>query len=561
MKKFFALLIAAVICMSTCICAFADMDSPTFFKYEKTITAKDGAATYDYDYQFTAEDGHSIYAITETGKILPFGTKVTVNGKYEKGGIEYAYCYITDSSGDLRPRFIKTSDLESKLPEYEFSDMVKLIYPNKVVVINPDGIRLRCGPDEIFPFSSKVIPYGTELLCTYENSDSTPPWSYTEYNGERGWFESLQFDFFYNCAEKVDEMSCYEGTMTVYGSETKLLKSLDYGEGGREVLATVPVGTKLTFDRYYSLAHGFAVYTEYNGQKGWIEQIRGNNVTPESTENLIDIKGIGYCKNGGKYKLYAEAKNTDNFKEITIPDRTFFDYTGFMCYGDEAYIGDIYSSTDYFWYKVNINGQSGWLYKCEEDKTGYESRIITDGSDLDGICFSSSSTYLIVKKDSVQLKSEPDANSDTIGNISSGEMVNYQIWSDEWMYVLANGKAGWIKLEGNEYEHSSDSMNNNGWKNFDAKDFDFSLLDYSTEEPEKFDMEYYQKIADGIIPEISATEAETELSTEHTDTGNTVQKHMSPVMIAVCCAAAAAVLAVTAVVIIKLVNRKNKSEQ
>jgi len=122
-------------------------------------------------------------------------------------------------------------------------------------------------------------------------------------------------------------------------------------------------------------------------------------------------------------------------------------------------------SSGMVWYKVTKNGNTGWVSSKYAKKTSASSS--SSGSSSSGPVVDMSGKY-VKMTGSVNLRSQPNKNSSSLGTISSGKTVTFlnKVSTDSrgvvWFKVKYNGKTGWVSSAYAKVTDSAGSANSSG---------------------------------------------------------------------------------------------------
>ena len=211
----------------------------------------------------------------------------------------------------------------------------------------------------------KTLPLGTQIQATHGNGfdyGSYPAWSYTTVDGVSGWVHTEQnlecFDF--GCPVKYRDIANAPLGEAVVTQEAELHDVLD--DYNARTLATIPAGTKLTFDTYYLSEMGYQMYglVEYQGKEGWVCLRDGYNTYNHTMYNVD-----GYLCLTEEMALFEDddlqpgERLSITADPMIVPYDWFFnkalgpvDEWGYLGESDEAYEQ---------WFRVNIEGNNLWL--------------------------------------------------------------------------------------------------------------------------------------------------------------------------------------------------------
>ena len=434
MKKLFAILAAAVIFMTVAIPAFADMDSPMFTAYEAYVVKEGGTPLYRFDWDYETD----ITTVEETDTVIPKGEKVTVTGEYLCNGAYYGNVDYNDKYG-----YVLLTDVSNEQPKYGSENAHKLEEPETVVVINPDGVYLRSGPSMTYDVVSKKIEFGTVLTYELVNDDYFHSWAYITYNGESGWLYTVQygFDNVYNCASLVSETKGddYYATGKVMTIDDGLQLTETPDESSKKISDKIPAGTALTYEWFFEFAKSVAVYTEYNGVKGWLiaDEAWDTTAAIETDREAIVISSEE------KTYLYdsPNGKKTDNY----VLNGDILQYS-YIATKPDYETEDDFSFTD--WYMVTANGKTGWISSADDGVLISYIDVHPEGT---AYLFEEMPVYSEAGKTTDKPVFYVPADAEVLC-IKSFEIYDYDndndndnVTKDEsWYYIDFNGKTGWI---------------------------------------------------------------------------------------------------------------------
>ena len=435
MKKLFALIISAIICISFVTPAFADMEGPYFVEYKAVMTKEDGISEEDFDGNL-----HTI----------PAGATVTVTGEYENynTGMKYAGVLYEDHHFDVPMRYIKNTR-----DEVGTDAAVRLSESVSFRVINPDGAPIRKGPAESYDEIAK-IPVDTVIRPEYGTVPDVYelPWAYIEYDGVSGWTEVFQFGECLEYAILAKEDAYQTGEIMILSDNIRLKDTLahvmEWESKTNYVTGKIPVGTVLRYEYYYRLPKSIVIFTEYNGVKGWVETDESYNGFGNQSAAVGSCNDIMAINEDG-FEIYTEPFGSGEATGVTVPAnellksdmrsyRTVYKSNGkvvdFDSFNDNDYPDDElleYENT----YRVEYKGTKGWI-TCR----GFYSENILTSWDM-------GSFYTV---GDVELKSRYDSD-ETVAVIPAGETIkpifNYYGDHDEMYYCEYDGKYGWFNSE------------------------------------------------------------------------------------------------------------------
>lgn len=504
MKKFLALLFSALILMSVSVTAFADMEGPSFVEYEVIVSNSKGIKVKNGDGEVT----------------IPYNQKLKV--VYEYVDEEILGIVYKDKHYEISPKDVAKVVAKVDKEEYKLSKTYEL------VTINPNGVELRDGPGESYEVVGK-IPYGKVVKSNYgigfygkEDDEYGLSWIYVSYDNYSGWMNCAEFahegrDF--NCATVAPKSN--KNYVELISEEYYLF---DSPEGIKKVSDVIPAGTKLFYNYFYRVAHGFYYYVNYNGVDGWIY----SRNEEDNSFSCVEPKDIGvYTRT--EVELYKSPKHGNDFEVIgTIPADKMLASTKYAMETISYY----YDYRD--WFYVNYEGNSGWI--C--------SNVENEWKDHDAIILYDCEEVELFK--SVQLLSKPDSNSQVLSTIPQGTkmecLINNSMDGDSLGFVKYNGQYGWVLLNGENCEQGYDGTRN--FTEFYTGKLDSVVENQSTDSTPST-APSFENAEEAVANEPGKGEA-----TENTKTKTIV----------IICVVAAVVLASTGIVLIVFLKKRKQAK-
>ncbi len=345
MKKILGLLICLLMIP---MIANADMGGPVIKEYDAIIINPNGVKTTD-------------------GKIIPYETKILVNGEVSD---DFNVIYVTfEYDGDYhRAPLTDIRPLQDIVKPTNDEKIDSKTLP-KLYVYAEEGVKIYNGPSQAYKAVDIIIPTGT--ILEYEYATDEFLWVYVTYKEKSGWI--LVSNSIYNGDAGVAKHVTFN---VLTAAEKKLLDKP--GEKGKTI-GTVPAETKLIVTDYNDIGYegytsGGYYYVSYNNQKGWVE----NNCDIAREHKYVGIangnSGIAVTKFDSEVlNILYEANELDYLNKLpkifTIPNKAKFQI---------EYSVELFSVHN--WYYVTYNEQSGWMFNGE---LGNEHEIIFNGFDYE----------------------------------------------------------------------------------------------------------------------------------------------------------------------------------
>ena len=298
---------------------FADMGAPGVEPYKATITNKNGAILYNREYD--KEKNEHVYK--DTKKKLEYGKTITITFE------EYGYAIYDEY-------YINVADLTAVVKSYTMKDKE---WGKKETAIVLKKTVLRQGPAGGYASTGVTLEPGTKVTARVNKNTAMYPWAYIEYNGNKGYMETLGATLAYGestgtimaftnakiidsetglqkgtlKANSVIKGTYYQldawsrsyyfdrdeikGIVSIYEIATieeealtgtlkrdiKLYDLVDMdNENNMKEVATLKKGTKITANMYAHFNWGIVYYYQDGNTKGWVYDI---DVQPEDDEN------------------------------------------------------------------------------------------------------------------------------------------------------------------------------------------------------------------------------------------------------------------------------------
>ena len=370
MKKLYLAIILGLIVLSNVV--FADGAPPRMY-YDAVISNPNGAAFYI----------HSGDAIVQKGK-LNQGTVVTINTSYEKINNEvyvYADWYASSQSertydvSNYAYGLIQFKDMKKKEP-WKLSDIsFDKVYMDKYV-LGKEGVSIYEWPS----LSEKIIgqiPDGEfiKVKNAYEKQyNEIDGWYYVEYKGVKGWISNVagatgtknensflisswrgarMYDKDGNIVGKIAPNTIFKDYYIIdYGSnysyyveykgENGYIKSNEIGSGTQSEISNytvkydgavlirddgtfedVPKGTILQYTANFYYKSRRVIYTNYNGNSGWLFYEYYDETSEYYQKNVNEIKEImNKIINHLDEEYYYEEEKVEENKNDNIPTTT-----------------------------------------------------------------------------------------------------------------------------------------------------------------------------------------------------------------------------------------------
>lgn len=440
----------------TTICSFllifnvkADMGSPMSLGYEGIINNPKGTQCRVQNYD---EEKDNYYY---TNVKMDYGKKVDVSYDYTKGGITYATIKLDDNGNtcdavikDVIPykeKYTKEDYIEHLKDEYgndydenygdeDFSDKFELY------VFNKKGVEIYNGPSLAYSKTGTVIPPNTTIK--YGISDDL--WVYVTYNKTSGWVYTYQnvyyspYGYGSGIANVFVENKEYpEDSYYIILANNEYLK--DYPTDDSANIGTkIKSYTKLRIIyEYYEDKSYKWIYTEYNGQKGWIKiTYSSGNIVYKYTNKKLIINDA---------PMYTSPLSDSKITGTIIPKGTEV---------ESSYFYRVDSYLDFGWYKVKYNGDEGWIKNVnsfDDYSLEYETEVASyEVSELkvkETVLYSSPSTSS-KKLNQINNKNIKSTYSIRLYDplVENEETGDYGKTLD-WYYVEESGVKGWVNVD------------------------------------------------------------------------------------------------------------------
>ncbi len=341
MKKCYALLVCALLCVLLCFPAFADMGGPQMIGY--TVVTQ--AETPYYDWEWNDRTDESVFKQVGT---IPAGTQLHISYESSENGVMYGH--FSDEEADV-DGYVRLADVQAPDREpYPKEKGYKQSTAVRLRVTEPKGVALRSGPSETYPVVT-TIPLGTELTCdTLDNTDyESGGWMYLTYGGAGGWAHCWLYD---GAACPVAEL--LPKGLSVKGVAVK--KNAVLLDHSGNAVVSVPKGETLTVDAFNREPYTLFFWTSYNGKKGYFA------VDSDGNDNTIAASVSDYADNNLTYttltleKLYANPDDMLPSGVLRFKANETIKWQ-YQYYAEPLpeYRGGVE------WYYVEKDGQSGWI--------------------------------------------------------------------------------------------------------------------------------------------------------------------------------------------------------
>ena len=445
MKRLLTVMLAFMLFFSLVLPAFADAAGPFYTVIKAAVSKKDGADIYDWDYE-TGEERFG-----PTGKKIPYGATLELSWEnYVDGELYYNVTYLPDGADedDELWGYVKAADLDMDLSPVKPEEKNAYETPEHYVVINEDGAKMYEGPGRAYK-EIKTLKKGTEVESLYYDGcepGAYPTWSYIKDDGDEGWvqtgqyFDSLDFG---RLVKYKEDTPAPAGKIKVL-RDSKLYNTPKTYDDDAKVIATIPAGTELTYDVYYSqFGTSMMINTEYGGKSGWLET---DNYYPKAAFALNYLDG--YLLTDSVKRLLEDDNLTPGEQVSETEPYQILPFD--MCYArpleEVADEEEMYEVPYEIYYRVNVDGENYWLV--------YGSEL---GGDL--IMYYGGSRY-INRGGDMTVYSQPDSFEEIGAIPQGGKFVNlfYLDKNDyidedfvydpenEWNYIVYNGLCGWVHI-------------------------------------------------------------------------------------------------------------------
>jgi len=415
-NKFFAVLVAVIICIISAVPAFSTASGGFFTQYDVIVSSESGAVLYDRVWN----DDMTRSIMRPLTVLAPAGTQLVVTDEFEFEGT----LYLAVTYGDF-DAYIKKDKVLINVQQVGENAAYSTSASHSVVIINKNGAFLRKGPSLAYDTVSDAIPYATVITYNKTNSDFEPAaeWAYTEYNGVKGWLNINQYGSSYDCAKVLDENDCFTGILETLTDGAYLTENIDADSA--KVAENIPSGTKLCYKYYYEFSDYICAFVEYNGVKGWL----GTKGTPAKI--ATGEKGGVYVLAENGLPLYKKPfeKDAEHISVVPVNSNLSVDFA----------FSETAENSGYIWMHVNYNGTDGWIFSGDSSEYCYMYRAF----DLK-----------INAENGLDLYAAPNAESEVISTVPHGSNVTciYEIADSSayWSFVKYGDTHGWIYSTANE---------------------------------------------------------------------------------------------------------------
>lgn len=429
MKKFFSVLIVAMLIFCSAVPAFAD-NGGYFTPYEVTVDSQVGAVMYDqvWSQDMTASIMRPITVL------IPNGTKLTVMGEREFEGEVYLFIEFSDFNA-----YVKSTDVTITVDSVGEEAAFDTAGERSVIVINKDGVPIRKGPSMAYEKATeKNIPYGTVVKYQKINSqyEIDAQWAFIKYRGTEGWIYIYQegVESIYDCAYILDDSDCYTGILETLTDGAFLT---EYANPSSEVVAeNIPAGTELSFKYFYENYDSISAYVEYNGVCGWLRTRNTSYVVATGEKGGIYV----LAKEG--LPLYEKPLDPSATSLATVPENTN------LCVDKQYWTVESVDgkAVESRWMHVDYNGTKGWIFS----------------DDIAEYCYMFSAYDLKINSaKGLDLYAAADTSSEKLSVVPDGEVVpcTYEMKNNSadgsviWSFVEYDGVCGWIASKGTQTEY------------------------------------------------------------------------------------------------------------
>lgn len=432
MKRIASIILAAVICLSSFVMAYAlPLNTPTKVII-CTINKKDGAVMIA-----EKNDGKDHDIPLYEKKTLAYGQEVTIiseqtdpelltKNKINTESILFAYVGVNYGLDSEYRGFVNIKDITPKEENFNYLKGKKLTYPDTFHVLN-GSYDIYAGPSRAYK-KLGTIPEGAEFTVTRcDVEEGVYIYGYTEYKGIKGWVFAYPYSGSCSLARIIDEKSYFTGKLTINKKGVKLLDIFDVKDGKYTVLEKeIPVGTDLEYKYFLDMGVAYAAYVEYNGKKGFVyfEENYADD-TYEASNCIVYYKDIGYVNR--TTPIYSEPDNLDSKTDETIVAHSVFNIDGYL------YTGGKKGDSRIAWIKIQTKNKEGWIISDNKTEVYKSNGIYAECTCTEG---------------TIDIYKNPESTADILGSIYSGDiyqMYHYTL-NDEgyWNYIVADGVAGWV---------------------------------------------------------------------------------------------------------------------
>lgn len=330
MKKLIVIVLLCIMCLPISVFGatsiFSHLHEPVI--YNAYVSNKNGVTAYCFD------DYEGIC----TDIFLPYLTKFKTSDEVFID--EELYVIFTYEEREYSIRLDDIKIANGNKETFNVGNFNTLTYKD---------IYLYSGPSYAYDKVIKV-PKDTKLKVTYSND----LWGYTEYNGKIGWINYFAYgskEDYNDCLAPIN-MEYY-----LYGDLNLVSSPLS----SDNVVAIVPKGNKIKFELYYDGTNGISFYTEYNGVKGWVNNI--NDYDARGAE-IYDSDGLEVMVQMGgsllslkELNIYSDVHKSSVIGTIPIYTDVKMNYPVLNKQGDKAYLN------------IEYNGINGWVIDEDAEET------------------------------------------------------------------------------------------------------------------------------------------------------------------------------------------------
>ena len=479
MKKLTAVIIAALLGMSALFTLYASAEAPYFTPIKATVSNKDGARMYDY---IDIEQVDPV--AVPLNRKAPYGREYTLRGEDKAGG--KTYYFVTDGEESF---LLDAKDLKLELKPLKPKKKNAYVPVQHFAVVNKDGLPLREGPNDAYK-ELITVPEGTVVEATHADAlGSAPPdretdftfsaWSYVTYEGVSGWMYT--YDYSGDAGRSVrfrDNPSPLLGTIeTTYPVDMYDCYDGEWTEGAKK-LATIPAGTKLTFDTYC----GNEALVKFGDETGWVACNR-------NTSKL-------YCDGAVMPLTDLPLYSTDDSSEKNLTGRSAaaFEHLVYdLVY--EKRTRDIKEGETLWdvpyevWYRVKVNGEKLWVC-VPEGKAEYQILEVFDRG----------YAYRLAGNTNLKLCTVP-AYRDFLWTLEGGSQYYVLFRYKDWEYVKSGDRYGWTQTDPDEKFLSGNTIY--------SLTFDYAVREqeeYELSEEQETSAESAEEIPDLTLPDFDGIE-------------------------------------------------------
>ena len=241
MKKILLFIVSLMVLVPNIV--LADMGAPVVKEYEAEVSNPDGAAIYKYD------SNQRKYIATE--EKVAYGTKIDVTSEYN-GLITFEYNNVIV---DIR--------VEDITPVEKTPKNIELGEKKNALVIR--DIEIKKGPAEAYETTGKTIKGNTNIEVR-ELKDVYTAWVYVEYNGTKGYINSINNDVVFKSKYDSEIMIAKDSKiLSIKGSDI----NLEDGAYKVEEIGSIPAYTIIK-NPYEASQWTRAFYITYNNKSGFV---------------------------------------------------------------------------------------------------------------------------------------------------------------------------------------------------------------------------------------------------------------------------------------------------